>query len=394
METATEHGTGLTAQVLQENLALGLDAIRPAVPTRPDIPILSNVHISSDRGRLRLVATDLDTWIVARVGAKIDFKGAITVPCASLHKQVKASPAAVVALRATSATTLDMECARATTSLAGLPANHYPIIPESDPEAPAILIDGRSLADAVKYIEKSVATIADRPNLMHVYVEASASGVTITGSDGFRLAHRRLIHANAPAEYHGTYLIPLNALQLAAKLAVRNKNREVVAIRVIGHGRVTLGVGCGLGGHDLEVFAKLSTDTYPDYPKLLLDPSEPGAIVTFKRDAMQTMIKRAVAATECTKVAVAAAPDGITINATAPSGGGATFCGSIDTTITRQGPETTPWDRPAFNPKYLLDMLAVADETVRAQFPVRARQAMFYSEHGYHLIMPMFNARP
>lgn len=388
METATEHGTGLTAQVLQENLALGLDAIRPAIPTRPDIPILSNVHISSDRGRLRLVATDLDTWIVARVGAKIDFKGAITVPCASLHKQVKASPADVVALRATSATTLDMECARATTSLAGLPADDYPIIPESDPEAPAILIDGRSLADAVKYIEKSVATLADRPNLMHVYVEASASGVTITGSDGFRLAHRRLIHANAPVEYHGTYLIPLNALQLAAKLAVRNKNREEVAIRVIGHGRVALAVS-----YDLEVFAKLSTATYPDYPKLLLDPSEPGAIVTFKRDAMQTMIKRAVAATECTKVAVAPAPDGITINATAPSGGGATFCGSIDATITRQGPETTPWNRSAFDPKYLLDMLAVADETVRAQFPARAIQAVFDSEHGYHLIMAMFEGR-
>lgn len=389
MTTATEHGTGLTAQALQENLALGLDAIRPAIPTRPDIPILSNVHISSDRGRLRLVATDLETWIVARVGAKIDFEGAITVPCTSLHKQVKASPAAVVALRATSATTLGMECARATTSLAGLPADDYPLIPESDPEAPAILIDGRSLADAVKYIEKSVSTTCDRPILRHVCMEASASGVTITGSDGFRLAHRRLIHANAPVEYHGTYLIPLNALQLAAKLAVRNKNREVVAIRVIGHGRVALAVG-----YDLEVFAKLSTATYPDYAKLLLDPSEPGAIVTFKRDAMQTMIKRAVAATECTMVAVASAPDGITINATAPSGGEATFCGSIDATITRQGPETTPWDRPAFDPKYLLDMLAVADETVRAQFPVRARQAMFYSEHGYHLIMPMFDARP
>lgn len=386
----------LTLQVLQENLARGLDAIKSAIPARATLPILANVHVSTDRGRLRLVATDLDLTIIAHIGAKVDVEGAVTVPFATLHKITKASPAATVQLRATSARTLDMECARATVALAGMDADDYPRIPETDLSAPGITIDGADLAAAVKYVEKAAATDDSRPVLTGVLLEASADGVTLTTADDFRLAHRRLTHFEAPPECYGSHIIPLNALQVAAKLATRpsswrsGRERDEVVIRV-HRLHMSLAVGS-----DLEVVTQLIQATYPNYREFGLAADEPGAIVTFSRDALATMIKRAaVVAKDGSGIirleavaGVAPEPDGLRVGAR--NDDGADFSGTIDATATWQGSQPEPWRKFAINLQYALDMLAVADETVRAQFASPAQRAMFFSEHGYQCIMPMF----
>ena len=45
--------------VLQENLARGLSIVSRAVSPRSTLPVLSNILIASDEGRLRLSATSL-----------------------------------------------------------------------------------------------------------------------------------------------------------------------------------------------------------------------------------------------------------------------------------------------------------------------------------------------
>ena len=56
--------------VLQENLARGLGTVAKAVSPRSTLPVLANVLIASDEGRLRLSATNLEMgitcWIPAR----------------------------------------------------------------------------------------------------------------------------------------------------------------------------------------------------------------------------------------------------------------------------------------------------------------------------------------
>ena len=70
----------MKVQVLQENLHRGLSIVGRAVATRSTLPITANVLVASDRGRLKLAATDLDLTMCAWVGAKIDEEGATTIP--------------------------------------------------------------------------------------------------------------------------------------------------------------------------------------------------------------------------------------------------------------------------------------------------------------------------
>ena len=65
---------------LQENLAKGLSIVSRAVSTRSTLPVLANVLMSTDNGRLKLSATNLEVVITCWIGAKVEEEGAITVP--------------------------------------------------------------------------------------------------------------------------------------------------------------------------------------------------------------------------------------------------------------------------------------------------------------------------
>ena len=70
----------MKVQVLQENLQRGLAIVGRAVATRSTLPITANVLLQTDKGRLKLAATDLDIAISAWVGAKIDEEGVRSDP--------------------------------------------------------------------------------------------------------------------------------------------------------------------------------------------------------------------------------------------------------------------------------------------------------------------------
>src|SRR5436190_17805313 len=78
----------MRVSVLQENLAKGLGVVTRAVASRPSLPVLSNILISTDESRLKLSATNLELGITTWIGAKVEDEGAITVPARTFHDLV------------------------------------------------------------------------------------------------------------------------------------------------------------------------------------------------------------------------------------------------------------------------------------------------------------------
>ncbi|MCH8850520.1 MAG: DNA polymerase III subunit beta, partial [Chloroflexi bacterium] len=77
---------------LQEHLAKGLGIVGRAVATRSTLPITSNVLLTSDGGRLKLAATNLEIALSCWVGAQVEEEGAITVPARLLTDFVNSLP--------------------------------------------------------------------------------------------------------------------------------------------------------------------------------------------------------------------------------------------------------------------------------------------------------------
>ena len=78
--------------VLQENLARGLSVVSRAVSPRSTLPVLSNILIASDEGRLRLSATNLELGITCWIAARIDEEGSTTVPARTFGDLVNTLP--------------------------------------------------------------------------------------------------------------------------------------------------------------------------------------------------------------------------------------------------------------------------------------------------------------
>ena len=78
--------------VLQENLARGLSIVSRAVSPRSTLPVLSNILIASDEGRLRLSATNLELGITCWIAARIDEEGSTTVPARTFNDLVNTLP--------------------------------------------------------------------------------------------------------------------------------------------------------------------------------------------------------------------------------------------------------------------------------------------------------------
>src|SRR3990170_114725 len=66
--------------ILQENLARGLGIVSKAVSPRSTLPVLANILVTTDEGRLRLSATNLEMGITCWIPARVEEEGSTTVP--------------------------------------------------------------------------------------------------------------------------------------------------------------------------------------------------------------------------------------------------------------------------------------------------------------------------
>src|SRR5918998_2552455 len=77
---------------LQENLAKGLSVVARAVASRTTLPITQHILLSTDGGRLRLSATNMEIALSCWIGAKVEDEGMIPLPARFLTPFIDSLP--------------------------------------------------------------------------------------------------------------------------------------------------------------------------------------------------------------------------------------------------------------------------------------------------------------
>ena len=115
---------------LQANLAKGLSIVSRTVASRSTLPVLGNVLLATDQGRLKIAATNLELAVTCWIGAKVDEDGATTVPARVLSDFVNSLPQEPINMELNTKTqTLHLKCARYDANIKGIDAQEFPIIP-------------------------------------------------------------------------------------------------------------------------------------------------------------------------------------------------------------------------------------------------------------------------
>jgi DNA polymerase III subunit beta len=178
---------------LQENLTRGLAVVGRAVATRSPLPILSNILLETDQGRLRIAATNLEIGINCWIGARIEEEGSITVPARLLTEFVNSLPPGQIDMELTRRTqTLNLKCARFEANIKGLDPAEFPNVPTADsiggrPQG-ALHLKADTFRRMIDQVVFAAATDESRPILTGVLTHFHQGGLTLAAADGFRLS--------------------------------------------------------------------------------------------------------------------------------------------------------------------------------------------------------------
>ncbi len=247
--------------VLQENLAHGLSIVSRAVSPRSTLPVLANVLIASDEGRLRLSATNLELGITCWIPARIEQEGSTTVPSRTFSDLVNALPADQVMLSLDAQTqTLNVRGGTSTNDIKGIDAQEFPPVPVPDLEG-AVQLNVGDFREMVQQVAFAASTDEARPVLMGVLVQVEKDKLTMAAADGFRLSVRKAV-LSTPAPTPLTAIIPARALTELARVATDGEE-PIYMVLPKGRGQVLFRV------KDVEVVSQLIDGTFPDYQQII-----------------------------------------------------------------------------------------------------------------------------
>ena len=247
--------------VLQESLAHGLSIVSRAVSPRSTLPVLSNVLIASDDGRLRLSATNLELGITCWIGAKIEEEGSTTVPARTFVDLVGTLPQEQVSLNLAAATqTLNVRCGASNTDIKCIDAQEFPPLPAPEMDG-AILLNVADFKDMISQVVLAASVDEARPVLMGVLVTVEKDTITMAAADGFRLSVRKGT-LSQPAPQPVTAIIPARALGELARVA-SDGNEVISMVMPKGRGQVIFRM------KEVEVVSQLIDGTFPDYQQII-----------------------------------------------------------------------------------------------------------------------------
>ncbi len=247
--------------VLQEKLAHGLAVVSRAVSPRSTLPVLSNVLVATDEGRLRLSATNLELGITCWIGAKIEDEGSTTVPARTFADLVNTLPAEQVNLALNPQTqVLNVRAGSSNTDIKCIDAQEFPPLPVLDMEG-AILLNVADFKDMVSQVVFAASQDEARPVLMGVLVKVEGDTITMAAADGFRLSVRKGT-LSQPAVSPVSVIIPARALSELARVAV-DGNEMISMVLPKGRGQVVFRM------KEVEVVSQLIDGTFPDYQQII-----------------------------------------------------------------------------------------------------------------------------
>ncbi len=369
---------------LQENLRRGIAIVSHAVAAKSTLPVLSNILLTTDGGRLRLQATNLEVGITCWVGAKVEDEGAVTLPARLLADFVGNLPNDTIVLALDERTqTVNLRCGYSEANIKGIEAEEFPTIPVVQAEQPTLRIEPDVLREAINQVAFAAATDDTRPVLAGVLMRLRDNTLTLTATDGFRLSVKTVdlpTAVQSPQEV----IIPGRALTELARIIGDADSPVEITITPSG-GQVLF------HADNVDLVSRLIDGKFPDYERII--PKQYATRSVLDRSAfLQSARQASVFATGSANIAKLTLESGgefgpgrLTLSANAAEVG--------DNKSEIEGQVAGEGGQIALNVKYLQEALnAMPTPQVAFETQTPASPGVFrpIGQEGYiHIVMPM-----
>ncbi len=331
-----------------------------SLPTRPSVPVLAGLLLET--GSQGLVLSSFDYEVSARVEARAEVadEGKALVSGRLLAEIARSLPNQPVDM-ATDGSKVVLTCGTARFSLATLPVDEYPALPELPPVAGTV--KGEMFATAVNQAAVAAGRDDTLPLLTGVRMEIDNDKVTLAATDRYRLAVREFIWHPEQPDLSAVALVPARTLAETAK-ALASEGDVTIALGSAGSGDGLM----GFEASGRRTTTRLLDGEFVKYRSLL--PTETNVAATLDRGAFVEAVKRvSLVAERNTPVRLAFTEGEVVLEA-----------GSGDDAQASEGlPAVLVGDdiSIAFNPTFLLDGVTALDAPkVRLYFTAPTKPAV------------------
>lgn len=385
---------------LQHNLAEGLNVVGRVVPSKSTLPVLSNVLLATDEGRLKLAATNLEMAMTVWVGARVESEGAITLPARVLSEWVgllDRDQQIDLTLNPRNKK-VHLQAGRYESNISGIDAEDFPPIPSVEDGASAS-IEAGLLKSAINQVAFAAAQDDSRPVLAGVLVRLEGSVLTLAAADGFRLAVRTVELPEAGEAGPGapggiSMIVPARALSELARVLPDEEGKRVEIAATPNRSQILFRFG------DIQMVSRLIDGQFPDYARIIPQQARTRAVLP-TRELLQATKAASIFARDNSMI--------VRLHLTPPAGDAELAIGKVvvSSSSAEMGDNTSDLDatvdgeeqQVAFNGKYLREALeALQSPQVRLELTGPTSPGIFRpsggEDDGYiHVIMPMHVAR-
>jgi len=337
--------------VERDVLADAVAWVSRAVPARPPVPVLAGVRVVADAaGTVTLSSFDYEVAAKGEFAADVEAGGEALVSGRLLREIANALPHKMVQF-VLDGTKVSVTCGASRFTLATMPVDQYPSLPEL-PERSGV-IDGALLQQAVSQVTSAASRDETLPILTAIRVEIEGSRVSLLATDRYRLALRELEWKPVKSDISTVALVRAKTLSDTAK-ALGSGNVDVS----LGEGTGVDLIGFSAGG--LVTTSQLMDGDYPPVRRLFRDENPITAVVR-TQDLIDATRRVALVAERNSSVRLVFAEGEVVLDAGQSDDAQASE--ALEATL--DGDAITV----AFNPQYLLDGLgALSSEYVQFGF--------------------------
>lgn len=326
----------------QEKFNKSLNIVNKIIGTRGTLPILNNILLSTDKGRLKLASTDLEIGITTWIGAKIDQDGSITVPAKVLTDFISTNDDEKIDIVLTD-TTLELKSNKYQAHIKGIEATEFPLIPEVKSEK-LISLPVKSFQEAIRKILFACAIDETRPVLTGVYLSIEKDIIKIASTDSYRLAEATLKLEQISSKNISVIIPNRTMSELGRILSVVSKNIDIY----LEENQILFVLD------DTQIISRLIEGNFPDYKQII--PKEHSSHFELSTSELTKTVKMAsfFARESANNIKLNFSKDELLVSAVSPQLGD-----NVSKIMIKSEGEDLDI---AFNAKFVLDILNVLDE--------------------------------
>jgi DNA polymerase III subunit beta len=264
----------------REVLLKPLQQVANVVERRQTLPVLANLLVVVDEGRVSLTGTDLEVEMVARAAVEDAQAGEVTIPARKLFDIVRALPDGSRVKVQQNGDRVTVSAGRSRFTLATLPANEFPAVDDLE-IVERVRIPEAALKELIERTSFAMAQQDVRFYLNGLLFDLREDGLRCVATDGHRLA---LCELELPA-----------AAQTRRQIILPRKGvLELQRLLEGGDGEVELEIGrthVRIRRADVTFTSKLIDGRFPDYEAVI--PIGADKQVSVERELLRAALQRA-----------------------------------------------------------------------------------------------------